>query len=84
MNFIWNTINELKEKLKETIIVLTGYHSMRKPVESFEKSKVDIVILSNHVDFVLNELIDELISKKNYNNINDLTTNGISFRKKKW
>ena len=82
MNFIWNTINELKEKLKETIIVLTGYHSMRKPVESFEKSKVDIVILSNHVDFVLNELIDELISKKNYNNINDLTTNGISFRKK--
>ena len=82
MNFIWKTINELKEILKDTIIILTGYHSMRKPIESFEKSKVDIVILSNHVDFVLNELIDELISKKNINNLDDLNTNGISFRKK--
>lgn len=82
MKFIWKTINELKSKLKNSIIILTGYHSMRKPNESFENSKVDIVVLSNHVDFVLNELIDELLKLDNINKIENLNTNGIIYIKK--
>ena len=79
IKFLWKTINDLKDKLPKCLIILTGYHSMRKPNESFENSKVDIIILSNHVDFVLNELIDEILSGKNFD---DLNTNGIAFRKK--
>ena len=72
MKFMWSTINKIKENLHNCLIVLTGYHSMRKPNESLEKSKTDIVILSNHVDFVLKELIDELKKKENLNDIDDL------------
>ena len=79
IKFLWKTIDDLKNKLPKCLIVLTGYHSMRKPNESFENSKVDIIILSNHVDFVLNNLIDEILYKKNFD---DLNTNGIAFRKK--
>tara|TARA_B100000131_G_scaffold317466_1_gene359538 strand:+ start:107 stop:1621 length:1515 start_codon:yes stop_codon:yes gene_type:complete len=82
MKFMWSTINKIKENLHNCLIVLTGYHSMRKPNESLEKSKTDIVILSNHVDFVLNDLIDELKNKDDLNNIDDLKTNGIVFKKK--
>lgn len=81
MNFIWNTINEIKNKLPNCLIILTGYHSMRKPEESFKKSNVDIVILSNHVDFVLNNLIDELLISNDLKSLDNLKTNGISFKK---
>jgi len=53
MKFIWKTINEIKKKLDNTIIILTGYHPMRKPEESFDNSAVDIVVTSNHFDFVI-------------------------------
>ena len=82
MKFMWSTIDKIKDVLKDSLIILTGYHSMRKPDESLEKSKVDIVVLSNHVDFVLKELIDELVNKEDLKNIDDLKTNGIIFRKK--
>ena len=82
MKFIWNTINKLKEKLNHTLIILTGYHSMKKAEESFNNSKVDIVFLSNHIDFVLNNLIDELNSADNFLNIENLTTNGIAYKRK--
>ena len=82
MKFIWNTINKLKEKLNHTLIILTGYHSMKKAEESFNNSKVDIVFLSNHIDFVLNNLIDELNNADNFLNIENLTTNGIAYKRK--
>ena len=59
-------------KLPNSIIILTGYHSMRKPDESFKNSKVDIIILSNHVDFVLNNLIDEILLKKDFSKITNI------------
>ena len=82
MKFIWNTINKLKEKLNQSLIILTGYHSMKKAEESFNNSKVDIVFLSNHIDFVLNNLIDELNNAENFLNIENLTTNGIAYKRK--
>ena len=58
MNFYWKVIGDLKRKLPDTIIVLTGYHSMRMPVESIQNSKLDIVLGSSHVDFVLPKVVD--------------------------
>jgi len=78
MKFMWKTINEVKKYLEDSIIILTGYHSMRKPEESFKNSNVDIIILSNHVDFVLSNVIQEI---KVYNKrINQLQTNGIAYK----
>lgn len=56
MKFYWNTVNELKARLPGCIIVMTGYHSMRKPEETMRESATDIVLRSNHVDFVLARL----------------------------
>ena len=82
MKFIWKTINDLKKKLPNSLIILTGYHSMRKPDESFDNSNVDIIILSNHVDFVLDNLIDEILLINDYSKIDSLKTNGIAFKLK--
>lgn len=58
MNFYWKVIDDLKGKLPDTIIILTGYHSMRMPVESIQNSKLDIVLASSHVDFVLPKVVE--------------------------
>lgn len=57
MKFYWRTINEVKERLPKAIVVMTGYHSMRKPEETMEHSSADIVLRSNHVDFMLSRLV---------------------------
>lgn len=57
MNFYWRTVNQLKEAMPSCIVVMTGYHSMRAPEETLENSKTDIVLRSNHVDFVLSKLV---------------------------
>ena len=34
MDFMWNTVNEIKSELKDSIVIMTGYHSkenQRKP-----------------------------------------------------
>jgi len=78
MKFMWKTINEVKNALPNSIIIMTGYHSMRKPDETFDNSKTDIVMLSNHVDFVLLKIIKNLELNKN---LNDLNVDGIALRK---
>ena len=60
MKFYWKTINALKELLPNTLIVMTGYHSMRKPEETLNESKADIVLRSSHVDFVLARLVKHI------------------------
>lgn len=60
MNFYWRLINRLKGDLPRCIVVMTGYHSMRMPVETLERSATDIVLLSNHIDFVLARLVPYL------------------------
>ncbi len=57
MKFMWKTIDDVKNKLKNSVIILTGYHPMRKPEESFENSNVDVVVTSNHFDFVISRFI---------------------------
>ena len=81
MNFMWKTVNNLKNKLPNTIIIMTGYHVMRKPEETFKNSKTDIIILSNHVDFVLSRLVKELVSI-NFISERKLSTDSICYKDK--
>ncbi|MHB9118258.1 MAG: B12-binding domain-containing radical SAM protein [Burkholderiales bacterium] len=57
MKFYWRTVNEVKERLPNSIVIMTGYHSMRMPEETMQQSATDIVLRSNHVDFVLSRLL---------------------------
>jgi anaerobic magnesium-protoporphyrin IX monomethyl ester cyclase len=57
MKFYWRTVNQLKELLPGTIVIMTGYHSMRMPEETMQQSATDIVLRSNHADFVLARLV---------------------------
>jgi len=57
MKFYWQTVHDIKKCLPNTIIIMTGYHSMRMPEETLEKSPTDIVLRSNHIDFSLSKLI---------------------------
>jgi hypothetical protein len=75
---MWETINKIKSKLKNSLIIMTGYHSMRKPEETLNNSLTDIVILSNHVDFVLDKLMDDL--KVSNFSIKKLSCDGIAYK----
>ncbi len=66
MKFYWNTVGEIKKALPNTIVVMTGYHSMRKPLETLEKSATDVVLRSNHIDFSLSKLIPFIAKDKNW------------------
>lgn len=62
MKFYWSVAAKIRTALPEVIIVMTGYHSMRKPDETLSESPVDIVVRSNNVDFVLRRLVKEMSS----------------------
>ncbi|MEA2064417.1 MAG: radical SAM protein [Gemmatimonadota bacterium] len=66
MKFYWKLIDKLKGDLPGTIVVMTGFHSMRKPEETLESSRTDIVLLSNHVDFVLQRLVPYIAEHDNW------------------
>jgi len=57
MKFYWALIRRLKGDLPKTLVIMTGYHSMRKPAETIRECEADIILQSNHVDFVLKKLI---------------------------
>jgi anaerobic magnesium-protoporphyrin IX monomethyl ester cyclase len=54
----WKIINEIKDTLPETIIVLVGDHVTFLPIESLEKCSVDYVITGGDYDFVLLDLLN--------------------------
>jgi len=60
MKFYWSTSRQIKELLPSTTIIMTGYHSMRKPEETLEKSPIDVVLRSNNIDFVLKRLVEHM------------------------
>src|SRR3989338_5928351 len=78
MKFYWKTTNDLRKKLPETIFIMAGYHSMKRPQETLEKSATDIVLKSNHVDFALFSLIPFI--EKNPNWRNTCTIEGFTIR----
>lgn len=78
MKFYWRTIDQLKDAMPETVLIMTGYHSMRKPEETMERSRTDIVLRSNHVDFVLSKLIPYMASNLDWRD--SCNIEGLHFR----
>lgn len=66
MKFYWRVTAQLKKLLPKTIFIMTGYHSMRRPEETLNESPTDIVLRSNHVDFVLARLIPSIVQDQNW------------------
>lgn len=66
MNFYWRLINKLKSDRPNCIVIMTGYHSMRKPEETLHESKTDVVLRSNHIDFVLRKLVPYIDEHSNW------------------
>ena len=79
MKFYWAVANKLKTDLPNCTIIMTGYHSMRKPEETLRESSVDIVLRSNHVDFVLQKLIPFIDENTNWRK--NCSIEGLVFRR---
>jgi anaerobic magnesium-protoporphyrin IX monomethyl ester cyclase len=79
MKFYWAVANKLKTDLPHCTIIMTGYHSMRKPEETLRESSVDIVLRSNHVDFVLQKLIPFIDENTNWRK--NCSIEGLVFRR---
>lgn len=78
MKFYWDTVNRLKARLPSAIVVMTGYHSMRRPDETLQASATDIVLRSNHIDFALARLVPHLAAHDDWRQCCDL--DGLSIR----
>ena len=78
MNLLWDLSKDIKDKLPSSILVMTGYHSMRNPTETLLASKFDIVLKSNHIDKVLFKLCNELKNKNK--SLEILDTDGITYK----
>jgi len=72
MKFYWQTTKDLKKKLPNTIFIMTGYHSMRKPEESLIESPTDVVLKTNHIDFGLVSLIPYIEKHPNWRKTCDI------------
>ena len=82
MKFYWKLTNQLKKDLPKTIVIMSGYHSMRKPEETLQMSKTDIVLKSNHIDFALSRLIP-FIDENRSNWRTDCDLEGLTIRVKR-
>ncbi len=66
MKFYWHTIDKIKQLLPDSIVIMTGYHSMRKPEETMQKCSADMVLRSSNVDFALHRLIPFIDENDNW------------------
>jgi anaerobic magnesium-protoporphyrin IX monomethyl ester cyclase len=78
MKFYWATVNRLKQELPSAIIVMTGYHSMRRPEETLKASATDIVLRSNHIDFAMARLVPWLAANADWRQ--NCTLEGLTIR----
>lgn len=60
----WKIIDEIKNDLPESKVVIMGDHATAIPQESMEKSKADFVIASGDYDFMLLNLVNFLSKKE--------------------
>ncbi len=64
INYTWDTIDILKDKLPNTIIVIGGDHVTSLPEESFENSKVDFIITGGDYDVLLLSIANHLNNRE--------------------
>jgi radical SAM superfamily enzyme YgiQ (UPF0313 family) len=66
MKFYWNAIDKIKKAMPSCIVIMTGYHSMRRPEETMQKCNADMVLRSSNVDFSLHRLIPFIAKNDNW------------------
>ena len=66
MKFYWDTVDRIKQELPSSIVIMTGYHSMRKPEETMKMCNADMVLRSSNVDFALHRLIPFIAENDNW------------------
>lgn len=59
----WQIIKDLKKYLPKTIVVLMGDHVTALPNESLKNSPVDYIITGGDYDFMLLNLVDNLVNR---------------------
>jgi len=59
----WQIIKDIKENLKDSIVVLMGDHVTALPLESFQHCPVDYVITGGDYDFMMISLVNHLTKK---------------------
>jgi anaerobic magnesium-protoporphyrin IX monomethyl ester cyclase len=62
----WKIVNELKDALVNSIVVLIGDHVTGMPEESLENCKIDYVVTGGNYDFSLLELANFIAKKDEY------------------
>ncbi|MBU6280314.1 MAG: radical SAM protein, partial [Actinomycetales bacterium] len=72
MKFYWALTEELRRHLPQAVIVMTGYHSSRAPEETLQHSATDVVVRSNHVDFILRRLIGAIAASPGWRESTDI------------
>ncbi|AEM22873.1 Fe-S oxidoreductase [Brachyspira intermedia PWS/A] len=60
INYIWDTIEAIKERYENIYVVLAGDHVTALPEESMEKSKTDFVLTGGDYDFLLLNLVNHI------------------------
>lgn len=60
INYIWDTIEALKERYSNVYIVAAGDHVTALPEETMEKSKADFIITGGDYDFLLLNLVNHI------------------------
>jgi len=66
MKYYWGLVDKIKSVLPNVIVIFSGYHSMRRPEETFSNSNSDVVLLGSNVDFILKDLIPYLDEHSNW------------------
>ena len=69
INYIWDTIEAIKERYENTYVVLAGDHVTALPEESMEKSKTDFVLTGGDYDFLLLNLVNHINNGEKLDNI---------------
>lgn len=60
----WKIIDDIKQSLPKTKVVLMGDHATAMPLESMQRSKTDFVIQGGDFDFILLSIADKLSGKR--------------------
>ena len=60
INYIWDTIDVIKEKYDKMLVVLAGDHVTALPEESMMKSKTDFILTGGDYDMLLLNLVNHL------------------------
>ncbi|WP_295159612.1 radical SAM protein [uncultured Brachyspira sp.] len=60
INYIWDTVETLKNKYENIYIVLAGDHVTALPEESLQKSKADFILTGGDYDFLFLSLVNHI------------------------